>query len=312
MRLNRHLFTETATGSGSINVLGTVVHRFPEAGRYRVEFLRDGEYVANASLAVEEGAPPHTTVDIAELVSGGVARRRRDESCCGDATDEFRVRPEGYVSFVVSSGPGGYAVTAAPVRRRKGRSGGRPDEDGEKDRAAFDSRELGEGDRFAVLLLRPGTYVATERNAGSEARISVPYPEGRERGKGMPEAETLRLTDDGFDPKEAKVTPGQGLVFEVERGRDARLRVELREPHERARDEVGGGPGRRWERPGLERANAPVDPGEMSVDDLRKELKRTRSQAALRRLLRAEARGKNRESAKREITRRLREVGTDR
>jgi hypothetical protein len=298
MELNRHLFTETGTGTGSINVLGTVVHQFQKSGLYRIEFLRKGEYIDNTTLVVEEGAPIHASIDIAEFVSGGsIPERGRDRSCCCDDEVDFRIRPEGYVSFYVSSGPGGYAVTAAQF-----------DQQDDQRATKFDSRELGESDRFAVLLLRPGRYIMVDRNSDTEGQIVVTYPERRDRGQRMPDTKTIRLTDDGFDPKEVKVVPGQGLVFEFKRAKPGQIHVELREPHKRARDDVDDGPQRSWKRPGPRQPDHPVDPDNLDVTELQEELKEVRSPGTLKRLLRMEKTGKNRGDAKQAIARRLREV----
>ena len=83
-------------------------------------------------------------------------------------------------------------------------------------RTVLDSRgQLPAGDLFAVTLITPGTYRAT--NLASQARlpITVARP-GRDEPYSPARPTLVRAGDHGFDPAEAHILAGQSIVLLAE------------------------------------------------------------------------------------------------
>ena len=112
------------------------------------------------------------------------------------------MNPKGYVLFHVSSGSGGFSVH---VRRAA-------EDPKEK---VFDSRELGEGDVFSAVILRPGTYSVVNRLAKAKAEVVVSYPEIGKTAYRPPEPVRVHVGRKGFEPSRIELKPGQGLLFDV-------------------------------------------------------------------------------------------------
>jgi hypothetical protein len=161
--INHHLFTQTSLDSGSLTMLGAVIHNFPEAGEYFGTVFRGSQTVASFRLTVDKESPAmQVNIDLATL------HLPPPEPCdCKagphDQEHHFVVNPKGYAVFHVSRGAGGFAVRVGKVP-------------GEYETKFFDSRELREGDLFAATLIRPGTYSVTNVKTGARGEVVVAYP----------------------------------------------------------------------------------------------------------------------------------------
>lgn len=157
-RINRHLLTQTGWDSGSLTPLASVMHRFQEEGTYDGEVLRGDETIGLFKLVVDDTAPDEQVdVDLEAIARRAFAR--------SGAADTHVVSPRQPTLFYVQSGPGGYSVV---VRSSD-----------PKNRAVeFDSRELEEGDIFALAPMAPGLYSVTNKD-GSEAALVVKERKGR-------------------------------------------------------------------------------------------------------------------------------------
>jgi hypothetical protein len=194
--INRLLLTNPALDSGAIAVRGTVFHIFAESGDHDVTILRDGRATGRFTVTVQaEGATPQVNVDLAGLDV--------DTGRSGGITGPFAIREGGVMGFVAGQGIGRYAVVIDHS------AGGRS-------RTVLDSRgPLPAGDLFAVTLITPGTYRAT--NLASQARlpITVTMPRGDEPYS--PARPTLvRAGEHGFDPAQAHILAGQSIVLLAE------------------------------------------------------------------------------------------------
>lgn len=305
LRLNRHLFTETGTDSGALNVLGTLVHQFPDAGDYVVEVSRDGELVGRELLVVsDEYHAVQATFDLSTVGERTDAGDCGCESPCTCEDQDYTcIREDGFAVFHVGRGPGGYTVVVDPVGERR-------------EAREFESTELTEVDTFAAVLLRPGEYAMRNLVTDHEGSVVVTYPDpDSERGReARRESVTVECTDDGFDPEAVELHPAQGLVFRVET--PSRVEVELVEPHERATGDAGPVRVRNPRRPVLSdrrRTLRPrLDPGEFSADDLESELASVTNPLEVRAILATERRSKNRSNAVEAITARLEELERER
>ena len=219
--LDPYLFTQIGLDSGSLTMLGTVVHQFSEPGEYRC-VVHEGP-VVKATFTVssdKNSSNPQAVVDLEALVSEsshsgdcgcgceGVAR----EGAKGPFT--FTVNPRGYALFRVGRGKGQYYVHARRV-------------DAPADAKGYETRVLVEGDSFSAVVLRPGTYDVANSMTRAKGRLVVTYPKAGER-KYRPAAPIRVSCGKAFEPAEVIIGPGQGLIFEAQT--PSRITITLSKP----------------------------------------------------------------------------------
>lgn len=211
MNFDQNLFMQVGLDSGSLTMLGSVIHSFREPGEYRGSVHKAGGGQAVFYITVDKNSPvAQANIDLASLPEYSDAPQKE---CCDDSIkNRFTVNPRGYVMFHVSGGSGGFDVH---VRRAQEN----PDE------RVFNSQELGEGDFFTAAIIRPGTYSVTNRLSEARAEVYVSYPQVGETPYRPPEAARLRVGPEGFDPQRIELKPAQGLVFEI--NAPARIMIEL-------------------------------------------------------------------------------------
>jgi hypothetical protein len=194
--INRVLLTNPALDSGAIAVRGTVFHVFREAGDHDVTILRDGRVAGQFTVAVQpEGAVPQVNVDLAGLAA--------DADRSGNVTGHHGVREGGVMGFAVSLGVGRFAVVISHTA-------------GGGSRTVLDSRgPLPAGDLFAVTLVTPGTYRATNLASRARLPITVAMP-GRDEPYSPARPTLVRAGDHGFDPAAAHILAGQSIVLLAE------------------------------------------------------------------------------------------------
>lgn len=289
-RLNHYLFTETGTDSAELNVLGTLIHRFPDEGDYMIEVRQGDAMVGSRLLAVSDDY--HTLQVTYDLSAFGDT----DECDCGwkcSCEGDFDcIREDGAAVFHVGSGPGGYSVTVDPVGESR-------------ERREFDSDELAADDAFSALLLRPGSYLAKNTLGDASAELTVNYPDGR-TGAANQDAIVVTVTEDGFEPAEVEMDPGRGVSFVVET--EARIVIELDEPHEKATGDLDRRrPSRRSHRLAVASVT-PFDPSEHTAMEIESEVETINTATELRAVLLAERRGDNRKTVVETIRNRIRDV----
>jgi hypothetical protein len=202
--LNRALLVNPALDSGAIAVRGTVFHVFQESGDHDVTILRGDRVTGRFTVAVQpEGAPPQVNVDLARLEA--------DTGRSGSDTGRYAVREGGVMGFAVGLGVGRYAVLISHIA-------------GGGSRTVLDSRgQIPAGDLFAVTLITPGTYRAS--NLANRARLQITVAMPRRDEPYSPARPILvRAGDDGFDPAAAHILAGQSVVLLA--GTPARFLVE--------------------------------------------------------------------------------------
>lgn len=230
MKLNRTLLQQTNADSGALTMLAAVVHRPRQPGTYGGTVYRRDQAVGEFTLRVlDEDGPLQVHVDLAmQGLRGGSGRpadNRHDDACCDDEHDAqttdattYTVGRDGHAVFHVSTGAGGYAVQLAGVGEREGEQGAQ----------TWDSRELQEGDLFAVTLLRPGTYRVANEVARAEAQIRLAYPQRGKAAYRPPDAQHIAVTESSFEPNRIELQPLQGQVYEIHAG--SRIKIALDEP----------------------------------------------------------------------------------
>jgi hypothetical protein len=216
IQFSSELFTQVDLDSGALTLLGSIIHRLTEPGRYRGTVLQGDDDVADFRVDVTDDAPDEQIgIDLAELASpfGG-------EPCtCDEDVSAFRLRPGGYALFSVSRGRGGYAVLVGAERQERG--------------AELDSRRLRPGDLFTATMLRPGDYALANTEKGADGSIQVSYPELGEAPYRPSAPLSIACTERGFEPDHIRVGPAQGQIYECQV--TARIRITLRDPDDRPR-----------------------------------------------------------------------------
>jgi len=208
---DKNLFTQFGLDSGSLTMLGSVIHNFQVPGEYRGSVNKTGGEQAVFYITVDKNSPAaHVNINLASLREYTDATKN---DCCDDNIENhFTVNPKGYVVFHVSRGSGGFSVH---VRRA---------EEDTKEKV-FNSQELDEGDFFSAAIIRPGIYSVVNRLAKAKAEVVVSYPEIGKTAYRPPEPVRVQAGPKGFEPAHIELKPGQGLVFDVKA--PARIVLEL-------------------------------------------------------------------------------------
>lgn len=237
---DRHLFTQIGLDSGSLTMLGTLVHGFTEPGEYRCALHAGADVKAVFIVHADpDSGNASATVDLAALVAGAASSpAESDCGCEGSAAKpavvpRFVVHPRGHVIFRVGSGAGQFYVHA----RRT---------DAAAEDKGYDTRAMGEGDTFAAILLRPGAYAMTNALAKAKGEIVVDYPPLKERT--YRPAAPVRVACDarGFTPASVRIGPGQGVIFEAHTA--SRIAITLSKADDGPKDRVRTRPPRRFAR----------------------------------------------------------------
>lgn len=213
--VNQHLFTQTSVDSGSLTMLGVVIHRFREPGEY-MGVVERGRETRSFRLTVDkESSATQANIDLATL-SGG--HTHTDDCGCKHnetgADRGFVVSPDGYVVFHVSSGSGGYVLRVGRLES--------------PDSALFDSARLEGDDLFAVTLIRPGTYSVRNVVSGARGEIVVAYPKAGKQPHRPAEPVEIECTEKTLRPAKIKILAAQGQVYRFRT--PSRIVIELVEP----------------------------------------------------------------------------------
>ena len=236
LTLDRNLFTQMGLDSGSLTMLGTVVHSFAQPGEYR-GVVHDGPQVkAVFTISVDNhSADAQVSIDLASLVAGGDAAPPGDDSCCKEATPHsaeprrFVVNPRGYALFHVSKGAGGFYVH---VRRA----------DADQKDMGYDSRALVEGDVFTAIVLRPGMYSIVNQPTGARGELTVSYPKPGDGPCQPPAPVRVVCGAKSFEPARLHTDPGQGVIFECRA--PSRIQIRLEKPDDGPNPMQSGQPDR--------------------------------------------------------------------
>jgi hypothetical protein len=231
--LDRNFFTKIGLDSGSLTMLGCVVHVFGEPGDYRCVVLLGGATQAVFYITSDPSCPvAGVNIDLAAL-AGAVPAGAAASACnCGAGPagrgptegQRFVVHPKGYAVFHVSGGAGGYVVHAR-----------RAVEDREV--LGYDTSSLVAGDIFSAVLVRPGRYSIRNTLGEGRAEVTVAYP-GTGQTPYTPPAPEVVEVGAQFEPTAIAVKPMQGLNFSIRD--DARIVIELLESDDGPRGSSGG------------------------------------------------------------------------
>ena len=208
-----HLFTQTNLDSGSLTMLTTVLHRFPEPATYRGVVLKLGKVEATFELKIDAAsAASQAHIDLAALASPAPTA---ECGCKSAANKSFTLSPHGYAVFYVSQGPGGYAVHVGRADK-----GPQP-----KD---FDSRDLKPGDIFTAIVIRPGAYSVLNVKTKAKIEMVVPYVQPAKQRYEPPTPLNIEVTPDGFGMKRIESKPAQAQVYRLKT--PAQIQIELTKP----------------------------------------------------------------------------------
>jgi len=203
-KINSHLVKAKSIASYPLGILGSIAHPVTKEGEYlgTIKFKR--QTVARFKLIVDSDVKEtQLDIDFANL-------HRQGGRKATERVVEYRVNPEGYLMFFVSSGPGGYHVVLDKLG-------------GSKPRRVFDNKSLSEGDLFILTLIRPGNYEVLEKRSKTVAKVTVAYPEITKKPYAPGTAVNIELAKTGFGPKSKtlKIDPGQGIVLRIKNPKSA-------------------------------------------------------------------------------------------
>jgi plastocyanin len=235
---DRHLFTQVGLDSGSLTMLGSVVHAFAEPGEYRCAVHAGKDVKAVFVVHADPDSPnAHAVVDLESLVSGASGPPAGDcgcqdaESTSAAGVPRYEVNPRGHVLFRVGRGAGQYYVHA----RRT---------DAGRDDKGYDTRTLAAGDAFAAVVIRPGTYAVSNALTGAQGELVVDYPPLKERRYRPSDPVRVKCDAKAFSPAKVRVGPGQGVIFESLTA--SRVAITLTRPDDGPADRTRVRPPRRF------------------------------------------------------------------
>jgi hypothetical protein len=212
--LDPNLFKQIGLDSGSLTMLGAVVHSFGEPGEYRGVLYRGTESEAVFYITADKNSPvAQVNIDLA-MLDKAVTDECKSTQGRHEPGSHYIVNPKGYVVFHVSSGEGGYAVRIM-----------RGEEEGQK---TFDSRKLEEGDSFSAIVIRPGTYSITNLTTKAKGEAVVAYPTIGKKAYRPVDPMRIECTHEAIEPKRIKLQPGQGMLYLFKT--PSRIKIELLKP----------------------------------------------------------------------------------
>ena len=215
--LDPNLYTQIGLDSGSLTMLGTIVHQLGEPGEYRGALHLGADVKAVFFITADSNSPvAQVTVDLAGLEkqqAGGVPEA--PEACCNAGSKDgkqYAVNPRGYVLFHVSGGEGGYYVHLRRIDAAESDKG-------------YDTRTLKDGDVFTAMILRPGTYSIVNALTKARTEAVVHYPKIGDKAYEVPAPLRIDCTAKGFDHQgRIDLGVGQGMIFRA----SATSRIEIR------------------------------------------------------------------------------------
>lgn len=217
--LDPNLFNQVGLDSGSLTMLGSVIHNFSEPGEYRGVIYKEGDKRSIFYLTVDENSPiAQANIDLAELIEP--SKSDGDQSKCGSKNREseshFTLNPKGYAVFHVSRGAGGYAIRVEKASEKQ------------SDRKPFDSRELMDGDIFSAIIIRPGKYSVTNLTTKARREIVVVYPKVGRVEYHPKDPVRVELGHKAIEMTTIEVDPGQGILYHIKA--PSRIKIELLNP----------------------------------------------------------------------------------
>jgi hypothetical protein len=223
--LDPNLYTQIGLDSGSLTMLGSIVHQLGEPGQYRGAVHQGPDVKAVFFITADPKSPvAQVTVDLAALdrVQSSPPATGEGDCCCSDKKDSptaktYTVNPRGYVLFHVSGGSGGYYVH---LRRA----------DAPENDKGYETRVLKGGDVFTAMILRPGTYAVSNSVTKAAVEVVVKYPPPPGKTPYVPGPPVrIDCTANGFEPKgRIELGVGQGMAFTARV--NSRIQIKLEKP----------------------------------------------------------------------------------
>jgi len=204
LKINRTLLTRQQYESAAISPLVSVVHKFTEAGHYKLMVLAGNELnrVGIIDLEVNENAAPSQQ----NINLEAVAKEKFSKA----NLIAFRVHPSKAVVFYASSGTQQYSVLAYKMDK------------GEEVRV-FDSRQLQEGDFFVANPLASGVYQFST-SSGAKGELSIK----RKVGRALPsQGVVIECTDKAFSPNKVESEFLQPIFFMIKTKKPVRISMQF-------------------------------------------------------------------------------------
>jgi len=206
--INKAAFSKTNFDSSTVGMLSYIAHPVAKAGHY-VGSIYVGRRLLDRFrlIASEDEKNTQINIDLAGFNFRDLSERGRKY---------YSVQTGGYAMFYDSKYDRPCRITLERVN-----------ENTKKLTKVFDTQKLSKKDLFVVSLIRPGKYVAS-LDSNKKLNVEVPYPDKKmftERDN-VVNPITLKLTREGFDKKDVRLLPSQGLVFQVEDPTSVKIRLE--------------------------------------------------------------------------------------
>ncbi|MGX7667177.1 hypothetical protein [Flavobacterium pedocola] len=229
--MNKSLFRNFGGSTQNINASIMVAHPV-YSGTYNGTVYQHGKLLGQFELLSSE-QQTETQVDI-DLSVFTKSLKLQDDCDCKSMERKYSVKDKGYVFFFVSGSEDGFHIELEPFDKKNAQGGRR-----------YSTKQLQKGDIVVSLIMRPGIYEIT----GSEKEkcsLTVEVPKDLENYKHyLSQSTSVILSERGFDKKEIKTAPGEGIVVILEK--DSNIEVALLKPTE-VKDNGPGPKAHRWQK----------------------------------------------------------------
>lgn len=207
--LNREVFTRRAHEATALRVLGTLIHRLPDAGTHELFVFGNGSLIHRAPVDVADGGSFQINIDMTKPMDA-----------------RYHIAPGGALGFFASSGSGQYHVRIDQIK-------------GKERVVVLDSTKgVPAGDLYALTLVRPGRYRVVDTVNKGEAVVTVEMPARPPQRRLRDAASASRAATPRYrpdqptglfvgrgeiKPHEVRILAGQTVVFECSLAANVRV-----------------------------------------------------------------------------------------
>lgn len=225
--MNKSLFRNFGGNTQSINSSIMIAHLVSN-GVYNGMVYQKDKLIGQFELfCTNEHTAVQADVDLSVFV-----KSLQLDCGCKSTIPKYNLKDGGYVFFFVSGSDEGFHVELIPLNKKEKETN-------------YSTRKLIKGDIVISLLMRPGVYEIVGSNK-EKCTLTVETPKDLENYQQyLSKANTILLSEKGFNSKGLKIAPGQGIVITLQR--DSNINVVLVKPTE-VKEDVGSGSTHRWQK----------------------------------------------------------------
>lgn len=193
LAINRAIFSAMAIRSDALGPLDSIAHPLAP-GVYDGEVWKGDTFIGRFRIeAAEGGDGEQVDIDLCRIAAS------QDKQAAAFQLGLYEKQPA-FAVFHCGGGASGFHVLLRGAARK----------------VIYDTRKMQPGDYYIVTPIKPGKYAVAlaGRSRGKSATLTVEQakPDGKARTS---ERGAMIIVKAGFEPAEAKIVSGDGVVFEI-------------------------------------------------------------------------------------------------